>query len=337
MGRRSRATGPIHPLTTILAGLTLLACGSANPSPAQPSSSQPPSTQPPSKGPNAPSAGQPSATEPSATEPAASATAASSTEASEPAQAVTPEPARPDAAALCERLCERVASECKEKAAATCRASCSDYVAAAARCPVEVEDALSCQATAQDAMVCANIVASTCVPAFSSLSACRSGEAEPRVRAEAPGALEGTELLPPGWARVDDGPLVVSLPLPSDASAVDGAHGRRLAASEGEVEFLVESPQRFRGEATDKALLKAVLDYLGTPCHKALKVHGRFEKGPVVHVNFATTCKDGVVWKGMLHVHPERMVVTAARSTTRLPENVGPKLDALFYGFRFLD
>lgn len=332
MARRSRPERPLDPPATILAGLLVLACGGA-PTGGDTTAASTTASDADASAESAPP--EVDATEqetaPHGTEPTAP--PAQAAERAEP-------PPAPDASILCERLCDRVAGECKEQAVAVCRASCSDYVSSAERCPVEVEEALSCQTSAQDAMLCANVAASSCVPAFSALAACREGRAAPRARGNAnteAAPTEPGEELPAGWARIDDRPLVVSLPLPVDAAPQDGPRGRRLVASEDELEYLVESPPRFQGEATDKALLRAVLDYLGSACHKSLKVHGRFETGAVVHVSFETLCKDGAAWKGMLHVHPQRMVVTAARSASPLPDAAAPKLDSMFYGLRFLD
>lgn len=255
---------------------------------------------------------------------------------SSPAATETPAvPTAADAAALCERLCARVEAECKEPAAEACRASCKDYLQTWERCPVEVEEALTCQAEAQDAMLCANVAAASCVPTFSELAQCRAGRQPPKPREAVAASETERERVPDGWQRLEDAELGISLLLPSGAAREQGA--AQLSVQEGDLTYIVESPTPLKGEPTDKALLKAVLDYVGTACHKALKVHGRFETDDVVHVHFDTTCKDGTHWRGMLHVSPQRTIATSARSGAPFTtEEAANKLEALFYGFRFL-
>lgn len=223
--------------------------------------------------------------------------------------------------------------------------SCKDYLSAAERCPVEVTEALECQAEAADAMICASVAAASCVSLFSELNACRAGHQEPRAQrttgtgdaARTAANSDTGEELPEGWKRHRDDAWSVSLPLPSGARAEGEGLGRRLVVSEDGVDYLVEAPARFRGEATDKALLRAVLDYVGTPCHKALKVHGRFENQGAVHVHFDTLCSDGRHWRGMVHVSPSQLVVTSARAATSLRSPaIETRLESLFYGFRFV-
>lgn len=272
---------------------------------------------------------------------AATRDSASEPEPLDPQPVAAPAVQAPDPAAECLRLCERVESQCKAASVEACRMNCKDFMVAAERCPVEVVDALACQTEASDAMICTNIVAASCVPLFSDLNACRAGQAEPRApraggAARAQGG-SGDEELPAGWERTEDPTFSVSLPFPRGARVEGDDAARRLVASEEGVDYLVEAPARFRGEATDKALLRAVLDYVKTPCHKALKVHGRFENQGATHVHFDTTCSDGRHWRGMLHVAPERLVITSAQAPTtlRTPE-VDARLESLFYGFRFV-
>lgn len=323
----------VSALGGIISALFVLGCG-ATPSAGVDSAASASATDPtletseaPSEGPAEGPAENPAPNELARTDPDPDRSSPSATAPSVPTAA--------DAAALCERLCGRVEAECKEPAAEGCRASCKDYLQTWERCPVEVEEALTCQAEAQDAMLCANVAAASCVPTFSELAQCRAGRQPPKPR-EATAASEAEqERVPDGWQRLEDAELGISLLLPSGAAREEGAV--QLSVQEGDLTYVVESPPPLKGEPTDKALLKAVLDYVGTACHKALKVHGRFETGDVVHIHFDTTCKDGTHWRGMLHVSHQRTVATSARSGTPFTtEEAANRLEALFYGFRFL-
>lgn len=309
-------------LVGLASGALALSCA-AGPKPADPAG--PPEAEP---------ADRTAGTDPA---PPHSATPADPAEPPEGAPEPTAATTTPDPGALCERLCVRVEADCKPPAAETCRAGCKDYVQTWERCPVEVEEALACQSQAQDAMLCANVAAASCVAAFSTLARCRAGQAAPRARDAVAETGEEQERVPPGWQRTEDADLGISLLLPASVAGDGEGPSKRLVAREGDREYVVDSPPRLAGDPTDKALLKAVLDYVGTPCHKALKVHGRFESGNVVHVHFDTACKDGTHWRGMLHVSPERVIATSARSTTAFTtEDASNKLEALFYGFRFV-
>lgn len=301
-----------------------LACSSASPPPAADASAQPASP----------------AEETTLSEPATEASETDVPDASAASSKSTPEPSEPpppSVAEICENLCVRVDSACKGSAGEQCRGFCREYVAAAERCPVEVAEALECQLEASDTMLCANVAASSCVPEFTEMTECRAGQRAPRAQRVKKSGDAVDEELPPNWARTDDEEFGISLPFPLDVTVEGSGAERKLVAREDDVEYVVDSPPRFAGEPTDRAILRAVLDYVGTPCHKSLKVHGRFEKGGAVHVHIDTACKDGRHLRGMFHVAPDRIVVTSARANAplRAPE-IESRLEALFYGFRFV-
>jgi hypothetical protein len=253
-----------------------------------------------------------------------------------PVEAPGPAPDASPALALCETLCERVRTECEPEALESCQGSCPGYESTWERCPVEVERALACQAQTSGGLLCANVATESCAPHFAALANCRTGRAAPLPRQGTEAAEATGETLPEGWERRDVPELGISVPLPRLATTEDGTGGKRVVASEGPIEYRVEGMRRLRGAPTDKALLKAVLDYVGPACQKGLRVHGRFETGEIVHVNFDTQCMDGLAWRGMLHVDPERQIATSLRSTAPLTSaEVQAKLDALAYGMRY--
>lgn len=263
-----------------------------------------------------------------------------------PPEPATTEPTAPEppplrGANLCESICVKMDASCKERAAQICRANCEDYVRAEAQCPVEVERALECQTNADDLILCSNMAAESCVKHFGRLKDCRAGKITPEPRAAGTSVATSSppiaEEIPAGFRREESSELGISLLLPEPTEVKTTGSVVRLAAQKQGVEFFAENIPGAHVKPTDRSILKTALDYLGLPCQTALKLHGRYETGDVIHVRFDTKCKDGVVWRGAFHFWNDKSVVTALRSTSAAAmKEAEADLEPFLFGFRVL-
>lgn len=246
----------------------------------------------------------------------------------------SPEPAEPATAIVarvCEEGCAKMDSACNERAASFCRASCRDYVSAAEKCPVEVEDALSCQATADDFLLCSNIAAESCTPLFRAMKECREGRAEPQERkAKEPEKSR----VPEGWARftvAQDGYSVLApqtMTLTATANSYKATGQDQLG-----IEYRLEPLQTGGREPTASNILRSATAYLGNDCQPKLRLHGRYESAGVIHIRFDTTCKDGSAWHGMLHFWGKSGAVTTSFHSPAQAALENPHLEAFLFSF----
>lgn len=256
----------------------------------------------------------------------------------EPAPPPPQEPARPDVAGACRTLCERTEKACSARAAQFCTASCSDYESAAEKCPVEVTRALACQAEAEDVGLCANIARPECAPMFVAMRDCRSGKKPPLALGEL--EVPVVETTSANWSTVEVASLRLKVRFPSVHTQKHTAMGG-VTASSGGSEYTVEAFEGFP-KLTDSTLLRAVTAYVGNACQPKLRLHGRYETKGIVHVRFSTSCSDGLVIEGMVHVNGTQWIAASKRtpssaSTTpsAAPLSGEPSLDDYLYSLEF--
>lgn len=260
-------------------------------------------------------------TESGADAPPAEATAAAggtSTEASEDPVAL--------AGRLCNLLCEEVKGSCTARSAQFCQASCPNWIDAAKLCPIEVEEALTCQAGADRYLLCSNVATATCAPLYRTLSECRDGKRPAKKEKGAPppsgvpaGYVRHTLPALGGYFLLPEGPL-------------DEQSETRVVASRPPRTYTIE---RMTGvptkELTDRTVLQIASAYVGNPCVSKLSLKGRFEKGDLTYIRFATSCKDGTSWAGMFLLQQGAGVAASVRvpAGQSLPDD----LDTYIYGF----
>lgn len=269
---------------------------------------------------------EPASVEAPSSEPAAS------QEPEKPAEPAPPvEPATEIVARVCEEGCAKMDSACNARSASFCRASCRDYVSAAEKCPVEVEDALSCQATADDFLLCSNIAAESCTPLFRAMKECREGRAEPQARkAKEPEKSN----VPPGWARFSVPQAGYSVLAPQSMKLSSAADSyKATGADQLGIEYRLEPLSTGGREPTSSNILRSATAYLGNDCQPKLRLHGRYESAGVIHVRFDTTCKDGSAWHGMLHFWGKSGAVTTSYLQPSQAALENPHLEAFLFSF----
>lgn len=253
-----------------------------------------------------------------------------------PSEEVAPpkEPATEIVARVCEEGCAKMDSACSARSASFCRASCRDYVSAAERCPVEVEDALSCQAKADDFLLCSNIAAESCTPLFRAMTECREGRAEAQTRHEPEPEKSN---VPVGWGRFAVSQAGYSVLAPDAMRFSSGAATyKAVGQDENGIEYRLEPLVTDGREPTAANVLRSATAYLGNACQPKLRLHGHYESGPVKHVRFDTVCEDGSSWHGMLHFWEKKGAVTTTFLTPAQSSLANPNLEAFLFGFELM-
>ncbi len=242
-----------------------------------------------------------------------------------------PEPATAIVARVCEEGCAKMDSACSARSASFCRASCRDYVSAAEKCPVEVEDALSCQAHADDFLLCSNIAAESCTPLFRSMKDCREGRAEPQVRKEKEPEQSN---VPAGWERftVEQAGYSVLVPQTVKLTSSEAAY-RAMGKDELGIEYRLEPLSTGGREPTAANILRSATGYLDNSCQPKLRLHGRYESEGVIHVRLDTVCEDGSEWHGMLHFWGKRGAVTTSFLQPSQASLENPHLESFLFSF----
>lgn len=309
-GRLSGSAGEVARLIPLLALALSFGCAKgAQPEPASPAAT-------PDGGASA-SGGSGSGADTQAPE-ANAAAGGASTQASEDPVAL--------AGRLCNVLCEEVKGSCTARSAQFCQASCPNWIDAARLCPIEVEEALTCQTSADRYLLCSNVATATCAPLYRTLSECRDGKRPPKKEKGAPppsgvpaGYVRHTLPALGGYFLLPEGPL-------------DEQTETRVVASRPPRTYMIE---RMTGvptkELTDRTVLQIASAYVGNPCVSKLSLKGRFEKGDLTYIRFATSCKDGSSWAGMFLLQQGAGVAASVRvpGGQSLPED----LDTYIYGF----
>jgi len=227
---------------------------------------------------------------------------------------------------LCNVLCEEIKGACTPRSAQFCQASCPGWTEAAKACPIEVEEALTCQTGADRFLLCSNVATATCAPLYRTLSECRDGKRPPK-----------TEKGPPPPSGVPAGYVRHTLPalggyflLPE--GPLDEASETRVVANRPPHAYVIERlsnvPQK---PLSDMTVLQIASAYVGNACVPKLSLKGRFEKGNLTYVRFATTCKDGSAWAGLFLLEPGQGVAASVKvpAGKALPAD----LDTYIYGF----
>lgn len=304
LGRRALATGVLLALS--------LTCGcgkSASQEPTTPSDEDKPVAQTPSS--------EASADDGASVEP---------TGAADGSPAATPEDPIAVAERLCKVLCKEVESSCTARAAQFCQASCPDWTDAAKACPIEVEEALTCQTGADRYLLCANVATATCAPLYRTLSECREGKRPPKKEKGAPpasgvpaGYVKHTLPALGGYFLLPEGPLAEQTETRVTASRPPHTYV---------IERIADVPTK---ELTDRTVLQIASAYVGNPCVSKLSLKGRFEKGDLTYIRFASTCKDGTSLAGMFLLQKGAGVAASVRAPAgqALPAD----LDTYIYGF----
>ena len=235
--------------------------------------------------------------------------------------------------ALCQDICSKVAQSCAERAAAFCRASCGDYTISAEECPSETHAALSCQLKADDFLLCSNIAAESCAPHYRNMQDCREGKVAARPWGQVVPSSDAEEV-PDGFARlsVTDGGFSVFAP--RGAQVETKAGGFFSQAELGDAKYVIESiSSNNQNKLTAGHILRTATEYVGSACQPKLRLHGRYETGPVAHVRFDTVCQDGLEIRGMLHFWGENIVAASQRRAAgSASEN--PHLEPFLFSFR---
>ncbi len=235
---------------------------------------------------------------------------------SEPAATLEPETSSGEgpvdlAAAMvgreCEALCVRTDELCTEAEARRCREQCKNRVEESAGCEVPYKAALKCWAQSDKKALCASVEPPACREPFRRIERCQE-------RREEEEAKQKRKELPAGWAPIKDEQLDFTIALPASAALDSGAERRTWRAQDGDVEYVVAQLTAPGKAVTSQVLLKLVLEFVGYPCQKNLKLHGQFETMGEVAIRFDTQCKDGTEWHGMLRARPDQGLATAFRA-----------------------
>lgn len=237
-------------------------------------------------------------------------------------------------AAICETTCGKMDGACSSRAANFCRASCRDYVSAAQKCPVEVEDALSCQGEADDFLLCSNIAAESCAPLFRDMKNCRDGLSEPKTRSASDS--EETEF-PEGFTRVRFDAEGFSLVAPTNTQATGAGLTFSAQGQDAQgIEYLAAALKTEGKKPDASRILRAATAYVGLACQPKLRLHGRYENHDVIHVRFDTVCEDGSAFHGMLHFWNNQGIATTTRHSAELASQENPQLESFLFSFELL-
>lgn len=230
------------------------------------------------------------------------------------------------ASRLCNLLCEEIKGACTARSAQFCQASCPDWIDAAKQCPIEVEEALTCQTKADRFLLCSNVATATCAPLYRTLTECSEGKRPPKTEKGAPppsgvpaGYVRHTLPSLGGYFLLPEGPL-------------DEQSESRVVAKRGAATYVIERLKDVPSkELTDMTVLQIASAYVGNPCVPKLSLKGRFEKGELTYIRFATTCKDGTPWAGIFLLSKGNGVAASVRMAAGQP--LPADVDTYIYGF----
>jgi hypothetical protein len=223
---------------------------------------------------------------------------------------------------LCSKIAARAVERCSKRVAEFYATNCRRY-AKATKCEDEITRVLECQVKTPDELLCAHQADPNCTEVNHQLLACDKGKVP--IEQTRPEDLT----LPSGWAKIQDTKLGFTVAMPNGATLEENGTRRTWKAEEGGLAYLVETAEAPVGKPTSGALLRTIMKYLGNRCQLQLKVRGEFELKGVTVVQYESGCKDGSVWRGMMHVWNGNAVSTGFHG----PKGSRGVLEPYFYSF----
>jgi len=298
-------------------GLLLLAhgCGGAPPPTSSPTTSEPSDT-PPASEPTAPATAE-------SAQPESSAEAVADTESAATQSPEASESNAPTVAEACEEFCVRVEKVCGKKPGRTCRRRCNRYVRTSVGCEDYVRKALACQVEAKETELCSPVASKQCLDEFRAIRDCERGEVPQAQTPESPSA-------PPGWQRISDDTLAISVLMPPGAELDPDAPRRTWRAEEGGVTYYVAHLDAPPANLSQQALIRMVIKYVGASCQRKLRLHGRYENEGRTTIEYDSACPDRSEWHGMLRIWDGKAVSVGYHG----PAGVKGVREPYFYSIR---
>lgn len=231
---------------------------------------------------------------------------------------------------ICESNCQRMDSACP-RSAERCRSSCRDYVAGAAKCPVEIYEALTCQSEAEDFLLCSNVSPEECGALVRGMKACQNGSAAPAIWGKKK-AEKKSDGPPADWVRLVHPELGFSILFPPRASwtKVDGHD--TASATIVNLNYRATVRSLAGKKVNDGLILRTVVSELGKACEADIRLHGRYETQGTTHIRFNSSCKGEEDYYGVLHIKGDHALLVSIHRQGKFdapPED----LESLVFGY----